>query len=306
MSTRITDSMVSRNVLSDLQDVYNRLAQTQQKMASGKEITRPSDDPFGTSRALALSSSLEGTQQYQRNVTDAQSWQQVSETALSSINDAAQRARELLVQAANGTNDTATRTAIAEEIDQLAESIKGDANAQYGGRYVLSGTKTDTAPYVLGAVPPNDAYQGDSGAIYREIGPNVSVQVNALGSTVLGAGVPGDGGLISVLRGISQHLRGGTPADVSALRTTDLKALDSSLGTVTQTRAVTGATTNRLDTALSRLQEVEQSTTSLLSNTTDADMAKTLIDFSTQQSVYQSALRAGANIVQASLLDFLR
>jgi flagellin-like hook-associated protein FlgL len=35
-------------------------------------------------------------------------------------------------------------------------------------------------------------------------------------------------------------------------------------------------------------------------------MAKTLIDFSMQQSVYQSALQSGANIIQASLLDFLR
>jgi flagellar hook-associated protein 3 FlgL len=118
--------------------------------------------------------------------------------------------------------------------------------------------------------------------------------------------VPGDGGLISVLRGISQHLRGGTTADANTLRTTDLQSLDASLDTITQTRAVVGATTNRLDTALSRLQEIEQSTTSLLSNTTDADMAKTMIDFSMQQAVYQSALRAGANIVQASLLDFLR
>jgi flagellin-like hook-associated protein FlgL len=35
-------------------------------------------------------------------------------------------------------------------------------------------------------------------------------------------------------------------------------------------------------------------------------MAKTLIDFSMQQNVYQSALRAGSNIIQQSLLDFLR
>ena len=43
-----------------------------------------------------------------------------------------------------------------------------------------------------------------------------------------------------------------------------------------------------------------------LSNTEDADMAKTLIDFSTQTSAYQAALKAGANIVQTSLMDFLR
>ncbi len=35
-------------------------------------------------------------------------------------------------------------------------------------------------------------------------------------------------------------------------------------------------------------------------------LAQTAVDFSMQQSVYQSALHAGANIVQQSLLDFLR
>jgi flagellar hook-associated protein 3 FlgL len=71
-------------------------------------------------------------------------------------------------------------------------------------------------------------------------------------------------------------------------------------------RTEVGARTNRLETASSRLGELEEATTSLLSETEDADMAKTLVDASTQQAVYESALRAGANIVQSSLLDFLR
>jgi flagellar hook-associated protein 3 FlgL len=67
-----------------------------------------------------------------------------------------------------------------------------------------------------------------------------------------------------------------------------------------------GATTNRLEAADARLQQVEETTTKLLSDVQDADMAKTFIDFSMQQNVYQSALRAGSNIIQQSLLDFLR
>ena len=43
-----------------------------------------------------------------------------------------------------------------------------------------------------------------------------------------------------------------------------------------------------------------------LSNTEDADIAKTLIEFNSQSAAYQAALRAGANIVQSSLMDFLR
>jgi flagellar hook-associated protein 3 FlgL len=305
MSTRITQSMVSSRVLSDLQDVSYRLSQTQEKLSSGRELTKPSDDPFATSKALSLSNDLEGNQQFQRTVNDATSWANLTETTLSSVNSAAQRARALLVQAGNDTNGTTSRSAVADEIDQLIDEVKGDANVQYGGQYVLSGADTTTAPYVVGGSPPDDAYKGDTGGVFRQIGPGVSVQINTDGSSVLGSGVPGDGGLISVLRGISQHLRGGTAADADTLRTTDLSSLDASMDKVTSARAVNGATTNRLSSASDRLSQIEQSTTSLLSDTQDADMAKTMIDFSMQQTVYQSALRSGANIVQASLLDFL-
>src|SRR5256714_6945497 len=305
MSTRITQSMISSRVLTDLQDVSSRLSQTQEKLSSGKELTKPSDDPFATSKALSLSNDLEGTQQYERTVNDAQAWTGMTETTLGSINSAAQRARALLVQAGNDTNDTTDRSAIADEIDQLIEQVKGDANAQYGGQDIMSGGATTTAPYTVGGTPPDDSYHGNTGGIYRQIGPGVSVQINTPGASVLGSGRPGGGGLYTTLRTISPHLRSATTADADSLRTTDLKALDSSLDAVSSARAVNGATTNRLSSASDRLSQLEQSTTSLLSDTQDADMAQTMIDFSMQQTVYQSALRAGANIVQASLLDFL-
>jgi flagellar hook-associated protein 3 FlgL len=75
---------------------------------------------------------------------------------------------------------------------------------------------------------------------------------------------------------------------------------------VVNARSVVGALSNRLDTALSRLQQLQDASSAQLSNVEDADMAKTLVDFSTQQAVYQSALRAGANIIQPSLMDFLK
>ena len=45
--------------------------------------------------------------------------------------------------------------------------------------------------------------------------------------------------------------------------------------------------------------------TKQLSDTEDADLSQTLIDFNSQSAAYQAALRAGANIVQTSLMDFL-
>lgn len=304
MATRITNSMISRSMLTDINDVAQRLAETQRKLSSGKELTRPSDDPFAVSRAIALRGSLEATRQYQRNVAEATAWEDVTELALARITDTVQRARELLIQGASDSSGPEAREAIAAEIETLIDSVKQEASASYGGDYIFSGTETNTRPYQLGAV---DTYAGNTAAMAREIGPGVSLNVNVIGSDLLGNGqAAADDKLLDVLRDVVDNLRSGTGAGANLLRTSDLQRLDANLGELTRVRAVVGATTNRLETADSRLGELEVASMQLLSETEDADMAKTLVEFSMQQSVYQSALRAGANIVQASLLDFLR
>jgi flagellar hook-associated protein 3 FlgL len=306
MTMRLSNQMLSRNTLTDLTRVSNDLYRTQRKMSSGKEISKPSDDPFGTTRAITGRRDLEEIQQLQKNVDDALAWQGVTEVALSRITEVAQRARELLVQGASDSNGTAERQAIAKEIDQLIETAKTEANGSYAGRYIFAGTATTTRPYTVGGA---DAYGGDNGNIVRTIGPGVSLPVNVRGTDFLG-GDPGvaqpDGLLLTNLRDIATHLRGGTAADANALRGADLQNLDRNLDNITSIRATVGATTNRLETAVLRLRELEESSANNLSKVEDADMAKTLTDFSLQQAVYQSALKTGANIVQNSLLDFLR
>lgn len=294
MTTRITQSMLSRSVLADLRDVSSRLERTREKLSSGKELTRPSDDPAAVSRALQYRSELAANEQYQRSVDEASSWQTATDTALSSIGDVVLRVRELTVRAANGSTAPADRAAIAQELSQLIDSAKTAANATYAGRYVLAGTATLTQPYSLS----DDAYHGDTGTMSREIGPGVQLPVNVVGSAVLG---DGSGGLVKTLRDVYAHLQAN---DINAL-SQDLRAIDTVHDAVLTARSDVGVRTNRLDAALARLGEMEQATTALLSQTEDADMAKTLIDASTQQAVYQSALRAGAEIVQSSLLDFL-
>lgn len=299
MTDRITQSMLSTTLLSDLSNITNKLAATQSKLSSGKQITKPSDDPFGTSRALQFRADLAANKQYQANVGDASAWQDATDISLGQLTDLAQRARDLTVQGSNDTLSASDRTAMASEIDQIIESVKSVGNTQYAGRYIFAGSKTTTTPYTPGGA---DAYLGDTATIYREIGPAVQVPLNVDGATVIGDGAT-PGSLLATLRTVSNDLKTNNSA---ALRTTDLNALDTSLDTVSTARATVGARTNRLDSALSRLQQLEQSTTSLLSNTEDADMASTLVDFSQQQAVYQAALKSGAQIIQPSLMDFLR
>jgi flagellar hook-associated protein 3 FlgL len=298
---RVTTGMTQRAILSDLNTVSGRLTKTQEKVASNKEITRASDDPFNTSRALALRGELAGIGQYQRNVNDALGWQEATEVALADVTNSLKRVQELVVSGATDAADATSREAMAAEVDQLIEGIKQNVNSSYAGRYLFAGTQTDAPPYAAGAA---DAYVGDTGTMARQIGPGVSLDINVLGSTVLGDGQgAGDNKLLHVLRDVADHLRAG---DGPSLRGTDLSRLDANLDDLLGVRAENGARSNRIEAALGRLAELEESATEQLSLTEDADIAKTLIEFNSQQAAYQAALRAGASIVQSSLMDFLR
>jgi flagellar hook-associated protein 3 FlgL len=308
VSTRLTTSMVQRNVLADLNSVSAKLTRSQLKASSGKEMTRPSDDPFHATQAMALRQSLSGTRQYQRNVQDGMGWADETESALDDITSNVKRARDLLVQGGTDTTDASSRGAIATELTQIIEAIKQAAGKTYRGSYVFSGTETSTRPYDPGA---DDSYHGDDAGldptlpgIVREIGPGITITLNSVGRDILGEGQSADDDkLLDVLRDAVDHLNAG---DGASLRGTDLSRLDANVDHLLGVRAANGARASRLESALGRLQQTEESTVSQLSETEDADIAKTLIELNSQTAAYQAALHAGANLVQSSLMDFLR
>jgi flagellar hook-associated protein 3 FlgL len=290
---RVTSSMVSRSVLADIENVYGQLTTTQNELSSGKRISKPSDDPFGTSQALLDDSDLAANQQYQTNAQDMGSWLSTTDTALSSINDDLGRVRDLVLQASNGSLSQTDLDAISTELGQLADSIKSDANTQYAGSYVFSGSQTGTQPFTVGGA---DTYNGDSAAINRELGQGVTMQVNVTGDTVV---TP----ILSAIRQVQTDLAAG--GNTGNLATTDLNAIDAAQDTLAEQQAVVGARENRVSLATSRLQQLQQAQTQDLSNTQDADVAQAMIDFSQQSAVYQAALRAGASLIQPTLMDYL-
>jgi flagellar hook-associated protein 3 FlgL len=302
---RVTNGMMTSSLLGDINSLTSRIARTQQSISSGRQITAPSDDPLGTQRALGLRSVIEGAQQHQRNIDEATGWLQTTDDALGDVSDIINRVHELTVQGASDSLGPQQRESIALEIDQLISAAKDSGNATFQGSYVFSGAATTTSPY---STATGDAYQGDpSGIVARTIGPGVSVPINVRASDVLGSGqTSGDTKLLTTLKNIADHLRSNTVADRDALRNGDLKALDGNQDALNAMRATVGATQARLDSAKSRLADVETTTTTLLSQTEDTDLAKAILDLTNQQNTYQAALRSGASIIQPSLLDFLR
>lgn len=290
---RVTDIMTSRTILANIENVQSQLTQTQNVLSSGKRLTKPSDDPFGTSQALFFDGELSDNAQYQTNANNASSWLSATDTALSSINSDAQRARDLILQGSNGSLSQTDLNSIASELDQLADSIKTSGNTQYAGSYIFSGTATQTQPFAVGGA---DAYAGNTAQINRQIGQGVTATINVTGDAVVSP-------ILAAIRQAATDLRvGGTPGN---LGTSDLKALDTATASLSESQAVVGATQNRMTSALSRLQQLQVAQTQQLSDVQDADMAQTMLDFSTQSAVYQAALKAGATIIQPSLMNFL-
>jgi flagellar hook-associated protein 3 FlgL len=303
MTMRVTEGMTSRGVLTDLGNARTRLSTLEREISSTKRISKPSDDPFGTGRTLQLTSELEGFKQYKSNVEDGTGWVTATEASLSHITETLQRARELLVQGGNDSNGQVAREGIATEIEALTEAVKQEADATYDGRFIFSGTETETRPYELGA---NDEFSGNEGKINRVIGTGVELPINVNIKELLGEGAgAGDNKLLDVLRDIATDLRGGTEENAENLRGTDLSRLSENLDEVTRVRAVVGATTNRLSTAGTRLEELEEASLAQLSAVRDTDMPEAIVEYTTQQTAYETALRAAANIIQPSLLNFL-
>lgn len=304
MTDRITHSMVTSSLLNNLNSSLASLERTGEELSSGKTILEPSDNPYGASQVIDLQSQLDGLSSYATAAQDGISWTNTASSALSSINNVVARVRELIVRAANGTNNQSDLNTVAQEVEQLTESVKQDANTQYAGQYVFSGTATTTPPYQQGA---SDEYHGNHEAISRAIGPGATITVSSDISTLLGNGeASADGKLLDTLRTIVTNLRGGTAEDREALGSSDLTKLDANTETLRQLQAVTGSATDQLQTALARNEGLQTSVTASLSNTEDTNIAATSVAYANEQAAYQAALRASAKIVQESLLNFLQ
>jgi len=301
MTGRITTEMVSNTLLGNINNSLTGLERTSTELSSGRRIQQPSDNPYGASRVVDLQSQLDGLASYASNVQEGTSWENTATGAMSNMGTVLQRVRELVVQASNGTNNQGNLNSIAAEVEQLTEAVKQDANTQYAGQYVFSGTSTTTAPYQSGET---DTFHGNEGTIARAIGPGSSVTINTNISTLLGNGAPSkDGKLLDVLRNIAVDLRAGAKEALSA---TGLKSLDANMETLSQLQATAGSVTNQLAIANTRIEGLQGSITASLAGINDTNIAEASIRYSNEQAAYTAALKSGATIIQESLLNFLK
>lgn len=300
---RVSSNMLVEQIITNLQRNTERLLKQQDQLASGKRLRQPSDDPAGTERALRIRGQLTTLEQHLRNIDASQVWLASTDKALENQSDIMQRARELAVQSRSSILRADDRQAIGREVDELIKRAVEIGNTTLAGRYLFGGHKTTTQPFTAspatGSVT-SVAYNGDTNSILQNIDNSVDVPVNVTGRELEPTTSP-PAGLFTTLIALRNDLQAGTmPSD------TTMTDLDSALQNMNDLRARVGATLNRVDQTADRLGQVRVSVTELLSKAEDLDMAEAIMNFQTQQAVYQAALGTAARVIQPSLLDFLR
>ncbi|KIQ94732.1 Hook-filament junction protein [Anoxybacillus thermarum] len=289
---RVTQMMLANNTLRNVSKSYDKLGTYQQQLATGKKIHRPSEDPVVAMKGMHYRTSLTEIEQFQRNLSEAYTWMENSESALSHTTSVLQRARELVVQAKNGTLGPEDRQAIAREIEQLKKDLVQVANTKVAGKYIFNGTKIEQAPVTDGA-PPTVSNNNDDFMV--EVAKGVKLKINVTPNNVFKQQ------LFDTLQEIEDEL-----ANPSGNLDGLLSQLDGHMNDVLAERAELGARVNRLELVEQRLSEQQLIAKRMISDNEDADIEKIITELKSQESVHRAALSVGARIIQPTLVDFLR
>jgi flagellar hook-associated protein 3 FlgL len=290
--------MMVRSTLRDLSQNLSRLQETQTKLSTGKELTRPSADPGGTAAAMGLRQDMRRAEQRMRSLDDAQGWLQTADSTLTSSLDALGRAKEIAVRGANtgGISDPAARTAMAAELRSLRSELLALANTTYGERSIFNGTAAGAAYDTAGA------YVGNSASIMRDVAPSTQIAINLTGPAVFGTAGGPVGDVFEVLDRLATAVENGDNAAIATEHTN----LDTVTRTVSAATVEIGTRSARLSEAKARAEDNKLLLTQQLSEVEDVDVVEALIRVKAQESSYQAALQVAAKILPGSLLDYLR
>ncbi|MCL1699932.1 flagellar hook-associated protein FlgL [Lysinibacillus sp. Bpr_S20] len=303
---RVTQSMLSSNMLRNLNTSYSKMSKYQDMLTSGKVITRPSDDPVVAVKGMGYRIDLDKNQQYQRNLREANTWLDTTDEAFDQVGEALKRIKELIVQAANDTNTDDDRQKINAEMQQIKEQLRDIANTKVGENYIFTGTHTNQPLYTDKTGPQNPAITtGGKKPIEINVFDGISMNINTPGADLFND-------IDEFMKHVTTLLESGATGeqigDELGLKASGnaIPGLDSIYESTLTLRADVGARQNRVEMMGNRLSLQEINVTKQLSANEDTDYAKTITEMITQDSIHQAALSVGAKIIQQTLVDFIR
>ncbi|MCL4440002.1 MAG: flagellar hook-associated protein FlgL [Firmicutes bacterium] len=178
---RITNRMIANNLNRGIQRNLSQVARSQEQLATGKSMLRPSDRPENLSQLLSIKATLSYMVQYDRNLDDGLSYLNLNDSSMQTLGDILNQSAEMAVQGANGTMTREDMAALGEQVDKMIDHVVDLANSSVGGRYIYAGTKNSSPPFKR--IGDTITYTGDLNGIYREVLSGENYRIDAPGIT---------------------------------------------------------------------------------------------------------------------------
>jgi flagellar hook-associated protein 3 FlgL len=280
---------------------------------------------------MALRSQGVDAEQYLRNLNFAQTQLSYTENILEEMTDILVKAKELAVGQASSIYSPEIRLGVSKEIHQMRQQMLGIANKRIGNRYLFSGQKILTRPF-----DQDGKYQGDKNKINIEVNKDVFVPVNITGADLFfgkakkpiekedlnlkppgmeintdglhrtPASVAPDGEVVvsifDELRGLENALLTDNPQIIQGL----LEKLDTSIERVVTYRTEIGSLANTITNAETNIEKTKILNEAHKSKIEDADVSELMGDLQKEQAVLKATYRASSNLMNVSLMDFLK
>lgn len=329
---RVTNQMMSKSFLRDLNRNQSYMKKINDQLTSGKEIRRPSDNPFKVARSMQLNSDIKANTQYNENIKDTINWLDTTDTALEQLGSSFQRFRELMVSAGNAAYGSEEKRAIKDEMNEKVNEIAQILNTNFDGKYIFGGSKGSTKPIGTdkNIITGNNSLHlsGSNSEVLSvdNLDENTQNQINMIGKKLtveVSQGVTMDYNVsatdvllfkdkngisinvMDLLKDITNNVISENPVDSEKITNENLKSMDETISNLLKIRAEVGSKQNRMESAGNQNEDQSFNLTDILSQTEDIDFAEKTIEATVAQSVYMASLQVSAKIIQPSLLDFL-
>ena len=170
--------------LQSAQQMSSKTSDVNEQMAylsSGKRVLTAKDDAVSFGTLAGYKEDLANIEKYKRNITQAESHNNIQETVFSSAEDILNNIKELMLQANNGAMSTEDLQTIAKQARNNLDQLLDLANSQNeNGAYIFSGHQTEQQPFSQ-QIDGTVSYSGDSGIQELQIAKNINVSTNQAG-----------------------------------------------------------------------------------------------------------------------------
>ncbi|MEI7785046.1 MAG: flagellar hook-associated protein FlgL [Betaproteobacteria bacterium] len=309
---KISTALLFDRAASKMSTLQEQLVKSQDQLASGKQVLRPSDAPNQMATIARLNSLQVRHDNYLGNMNLIKARFETEEGAVSNSVDLLNRAKELVVQASSDTVSASDRQAIATELQGMREQLLSLANSQdTNGNHLFAGSRVRQPPFAPPASDPlaSPLYQGDQTRMEVMIGDQRSLPINRSGSEVFvrvlrsdDAGQTQGVGFFEAFDGIIDAVK---HSDAAKMQRGNGE-LDQMLEGLTLAQANIGTDMAILDHQSSSTEDTLITLKQTLSDVQDLDYAQAIAEMNKQMMSLEAAQSSFSKISQLSLFQYLR